>query len=159
VIVVYTSNVTVTGLIIQAWHNSTPQEKKFSNICPLVVNHHAATANQVPAGVTDIVPDVYIAKTPVTSFSAINFANAAAVHPLQNCRTFNHNNTAAAGGLQNAGYYRGFIVQPTGAVILQFLSAKTGFSDAFGDSQNHQKTLSIGYRHLIHAQLLLPLFH
>jgi hypothetical protein len=52
-----------------------------------MVNNHAAAANKVPAGVTDIVSGVYIAKLPVTSFSALNFANAAAVHPLQNCRT------------------------------------------------------------------------
>ena len=69
-------------------YNLTPANNTFSNTCPITVNYHAGGTNLgiVPAGVTQIVAGLYIARRPTTSFASINLAASVVQHPLSNCR-------------------------------------------------------------------------
>ena len=105
-----------------------------------------------------------MARPPVTSFATVTLANAAAAHPLQNCRlyysqiqmdpqrtkTYNNSNTnkkviyrtfvtnnyppVAALGSFNKLINSG-IVHPTGVLIVPSLAPVTGTSGGLGDSQ------------------------
>jgi hypothetical protein len=84
-----TVNVTVNGAdSTNVAYNLTPANNTFSNTCPILVNHHAATtgAGVVPATTTQIVAGLYIARPPTTSFAGINLAASIVQHPLANCR-------------------------------------------------------------------------
>jgi hypothetical protein len=71
-------------------YNLAPANKTFSNTCPILLNHHAGGTNAglVPAGVTQIVAGLYIARPPTTSFAGINLASYVIAHPLPNCRLY-----------------------------------------------------------------------
>ena len=113
--------------------------------------------NILPATCTNIVAGVYVARPPVTNFSTITLASAAAAHPLQNCRlyytqiqmepqhaiTYNNCNTnkkviyrtfvtenyppVPAAGSLNQLINSG-IVHPTEVLIVPFLAPVTGTS-------------------------------
>jgi hypothetical protein len=66
-------------------YSITPDNNTFSTTCPLLV-HYEPTNNLVPGTCNNIVAGVHVARPPVTNFAAVNLQNAAAAHPLQNCR-------------------------------------------------------------------------
>jgi hypothetical protein len=160
-----TVNITVgsAGTPANMTYSITPANNTFSNICPLLVHYEPAN-NMVPTTCANIVAGVYVAKPPVTNFAAVNLQNAAAAHPLQNCRlyysqiqmepqhaiTYNNSNTnkkiiyrtfvtnnyppVAAAGSFNQLINSG-IVHPTGVLIVPFLAPVTGTNGGLGDSQ------------------------
>jgi hypothetical protein len=105
-----------------------------------------------------------VARPPVTSFATVNLANAAAAHPLQNCRLYysqiqmdpQHTKTYNNSNTNKKVIYRTFvtnnyppvatlgsfnklinsgIVHPTGVLIVPSLAPVTGTSGGLGDSQ------------------------
>jgi hypothetical protein len=68
----------------------TPANNTFSNTCPILVNHQAATtgAGIVPSTTNSIVAGLYISKPPTTSFAGINLGAVTLTHPLINCRLY-----------------------------------------------------------------------
>ena len=159
-----TVNVTVgsAGTPANMTYSINPANNTFSNTCPL--RRGSTSLLIVPTTCANIVAGVYVAKHPVTNFATVNLANAAAAHPLQNCRlyysqiqmepqhaiTYNNANTnkrviyrtfvtnnypaVAAGGNFNQLINSG-IVHPTGVLIVPILGAVTGTNGGLGDSQ------------------------
>ena len=104
----------------------------MKSTCPLLV-HFEASNKIVPLNTTNIVAGVYVARPPVTNFSAKNNSNT---NKKVIYRTFVTNNYPAvsSGGSFNQLINSG-IVHPTGVLIVPFLVAVTGSNGGLGDNQ------------------------